>query len=253
MAQNTKIEWCHHTVNLWHGCTKVHAGCDHCYAEKMSKRWGHDIWGNDKPRLEIKSCWDDLIKYQKLAAVAGEIHRVFIGSMMDIFEKPMPLIDNGDEMILDTGCLRSMLFDGITLESFPNLMFLFLTKRPGNINKDIPGSWKETPPPNVMFGTSVSDQKTANKLIPQLLNVKGKHFISIEPQLGSVNIMPFAAGIDWVIQGGESGPHKRPFNIGWAYQIKQQCITKGIPYFFKQIDKVQPIPDDLMIREFPVL
>ena len=27
MAENTKIEWCDHTVNLWHGCAKVHPGC----------------------------------------------------------------------------------------------------------------------------------------------------------------------------------------------------------------------------------
>jgi len=50
MAQNSKIEWTTHTANLWHGCTKVHKGCDNCYAEALAKRWGNDVWGNDKPR-----------------------------------------------------------------------------------------------------------------------------------------------------------------------------------------------------------
>ena len=43
--ENSKIEWCDHTINLWTGCTKVHAGCDHCYAETLSRRWGKDVWG----------------------------------------------------------------------------------------------------------------------------------------------------------------------------------------------------------------
>lgn len=55
MAKNTNIEWTDHTANLWHGCTKVHEGCNNCYAEALSKRYGHDIWGNDKPRKQIKS------------------------------------------------------------------------------------------------------------------------------------------------------------------------------------------------------
>lgn len=228
MAQNSKIEWTDHTANLWHGCTKVHEGCDNCYAEVLSKRWGNDIWGNDKPRKLVISFFKDLDKYQELAKKNGEVHKVFVGSMMDIFEKPMPLVDNkGIEIVnLNTGQLRGMFFKRISENRYPNLMFLLLTKRPSNINKYIPEEWKSTPPSNVMFGTSPVNQETANKLILQL--------------------------IDWVIQGGESGHKKRPFNLDWAYYLKQQCEQTKTPYFFKQIDKVQPIPEDLLIREMPV-
>lgn len=151
MAQNSKIEWTHHTANLWHGCTKVHAGCDNCYAETLSKRWGNDVWGNDKPRKVIKNVFIDLDRYQKLAFTAGEIHRVFVGSMMDIFEKPMPLINSKGDKIndADTGYLRNILFQKIDAGKYNNLMFLLLTKRPSNINKYIPESWKENPPANV--------------------------------------------------------------------------------------------------------
>jgi protein gp37 len=263
MAQNSKIEWTHHTANLWHGCTKVHEGCDNCYAEALAKRFGSDIWGNDKPRKEIKSVWKDLAKYQKLAKEAGEMHRVFVGSMMDIFEKPMPLI--GSDLL--TGIIRSDFFTNIDNGLYPNLIFLLLTKRPSNINKYIPESWKSNPPANVMFGTSPVNQQTFNKLVPQLLEVNGKHFLSIEPQLGPIEFSDVTKrsdalaqlgkkalnGIDWVIQGGESGHHKRPFNLEWAYSMKKQCEAAGVPYFFKQIDKVQPIPEDLMVRQFPQL
>lgn len=263
MAQNSKIEWCDHTINLWWGCVAVHEGCNNCYAETLAKRWGNDIWGNDKPRKEIKAVFSDLDKYQKLAKEANEIHRVFVGSMMDIFEKPMPLIDSkGNTRRYDTAKIRELFFMNIDFGKYPNLMFLLLTKRPSNINKYIPESWKDGAPENVMFGTSPVNQATANKLIIQLAKVKGKRFVSIEPQLDDVDLMqPAIDGdvangrlidwVDWVIQGGESGHHKRPFNLSWAYSMKKDCHFMNVPYFFKQIDKIQQIPTDLQVREFP--
>jgi len=272
MAQNSKIEWCEHTANLWWGCTKVQTigGCQNCYAEALSKRWGNDVWGNDKPRKETKSVWKDLFRYQKLAKEKNEIHKVFVGSMMDIFEEPMPVIDSKGEKVvpktinavdnsvtkewIGTDFLRYRLFLEISNRNYPNLMFLLLTKRPSNINKYIPENWKTNPPENVMFGTSPVNQKTFNDLVGQLMKVKGKKFLSIEPQLDfiSVETLGFGGGgINWIIQGGESGHHKRPFNIEWARSMRDECESLNIPYFFKQIDKVQEVPSDLLIQNFP--
>ena len=254
MAQNSKIEWTHHTANLWHGCTKVHEGCDNWYAETLAKRWGNDVWGNDKPRKIINSVFNELDKFQRIAKEANEMQRVFVGSMMDIFEKPMPLIDSkGIEVTnLNTGEIRDTFFKRISENRYPNLMFLLLTKRPSNINKYIPESWKQTPPENVMFGTSPVNQTTYTTLVRQLLEVNGKKFLSIEPQLDFISIpSDLYKGIDWIIQGGESGHHKRPFNLDWAYSMKQDCKDLNIPFFFKQIDKIKEIPTDLQVRMFP--
>ncbi|MBK7362843.1 MAG: DUF5131 family protein [Micavibrio sp.] len=282
MAENSEIAWTNHTANLWWGCTKVHEGCDNCYAEKLSNRFdnGSSLWGNDAKRRAIKSVWKDLTRYQKLAKSSGEIHKVFVGSMMDIFEKPMPLIDSkGNEVQgMDTGWLRDMLFQHISAGIYPNLMFLLLTKRPSNINKYIPESWKKNPPNNVMFGTSPVSQKTADTLIPQLLRVNGRRFLSVEPQLSEISLSEYLwqpenycedcgtggihlkkpcdnecsfKPINWVIVGGESGFGNRPFNPDWARLIKKECEVARVPFFMKQIDKIQEIPDDLMLREFP--
>lgn len=266
MAQDSKIEWTKHTANLWWGCTEVHAGCDNCYAKALSNRYGSKLWGNDVPRREVKSVWKDLNKYQKLAAAAGETHRVFVGSMMDIFEKPQPVINiNGGLVMsgggaLKTGVIRNLLFDYISSGLFPNLMFLFLTKRPSNINKYIPEEWKTNPPVNVMFGTSPVDQETANKLIPQLMEVKGRKFLSVEPMLGPIDFskVPGFNSLSiinelrkmWVICGGESGPNRRLFDLTWARSLRDQCNTAGVPFFMKQVDKVKEIPEDLLIRQF---
>jgi protein gp37 len=250
MAENSKIEWTHHTANLWWGCAEVHDGCDNCYAKALSHRWGFDIWGNSKRRM-ISSAFKDLDRYQRKAEEACEYHRVFIGSMMDIFEKSMPLL-NPVRHYTETDDLRQELFSRIIAELYPNLFLLFLTKRPTNIPKYIPAGWMLKPEPNIMYGISVSDQKTFDTLVPQLLNIPGKHFISMEPQLGPISLKGHNLDrLDWLIQGGESGPHKRPFDLRWAYSMRKQCEDRGIPYFFKQIDKVHPIPESLQIRQFP--
>lgn len=280
MAENSKIEWTNHTTNLWWGCTEVHDGCDNCYARILSNRYNHDnpLWGNDVPRKERKTWAKDLIKYNKKAEKANEIHRVFIGSMMDIFEKPMPLINyKGEKLEYNTGDVRDVLFKSI-VPFTPNLMYLFLTKRPSNINKYIPESWKSNPPKNVMFGTSPVNQKTADTLIPQLLQVNGKRFLSVEPQLSEISLSEYLwmpkdycsecgtggvhlkkpcdndcgfKPINWVICGGESGHNKRPFDADWARKLKKECYDNRVPFFFKQIDKIQQIPEDLIIKEFP--
>jgi protein gp37 len=265
--KDSKIEWTDHTANLWIGCTEVHAGCDNCYARVLNNRWGHKNWGNDQPRRMVKKVWSDLIKWQKEAAAQSVVKRVFVGSMMDIFEKPMPLIlSDGTIPNMDTDLIRRMLFERISNNHFPNLLFLLLTKRPSNINKYIPESWKLNPPSNVMFGTSPVNQETANILIPQLSQVKGWKFLSVEPQLGEISFLPFqkfnpptSEGFNvftpfhWVIQGGESGHHRRPFDLSWAHSLKKQCEVAHVPYFFKQIDKIKPIPPELLIRQFPII
>ena len=266
MAKFSLIEWCTHTLNLWWGCSEVHEGCFNCYARIWAERWGLKLWGKGSLRRMIMSSFKDVMTFQKEANQAGEIHRVFLGSMMDIFEKPKgifnakgKLLIEGEDEFWNTGQLRDKFFNEI-VPNCPNLMFLLLTKRPSNINKYIPESWKTNPPKNVMFGTSPVNQETAEKLIVQLSKVNGNRFLSIEPQLEKIDLMAKANDgtdrvlldlVDWVINGGESGHHKRPFDTDWARIIRDDCKVKGVPFFMKQVDKIQEIPEDLKIKEFP--
>lgn len=252
MAENSNIEWTDHTVNLWWGCAKVHAGCKNCYAEHLSDvRYKNNLWGEKGKRKRIKSAFRDLAKYQKNAFASGTLQKVFIGSMMDIFEDSKPLMNPENESWLETGNLREYLFECISENHYPNLIFLFLTKRPTNIIHMIPDSWINNTPENVWFGTSVSNQETWKYAESLKLVSNTNLFLSIEPQTGMI-MGANLRGIDWVIQGGESGPKRRPFELEWAHAMKAACEFYIVPYFFKQIDKVRQIPEGLMIREFPV-
>jgi protein gp37 len=269
MAENSKIEWTDHTVNFAIGCEKVSEECTNCYAESLDKRyqWGGGThWGKDKPRyIRAATALKECQRLNAKARESGRIDKVFINSLSDTFE------GRGD---LETA--RTFLFEAIaTCES---LIFQLLTKRPENVRAQVPTVWLEQWPENAWIGTTTGLQKTADKRIPELLKIPAKvRFLSCEPLLGAVEIFKTTclgcgkekctsdcpAGtvttgpgnansrIQWIICGGESGSRKRPMDLAWARSLRDQCASAGVAFFMKQIDKVQPIPDDLMIRQFP--
>jgi len=252
MAENSKIEWCHHTFNSWWGCVKVSAGCEHCYAETFSKRTGHNIWGPAKTterRVFGDKHWAEPLKWNEKATEAGERHRVFCASMADVFEDHPQLVAE-----------RQRLFE--LIDRTPHLDWLLLTKRPENIQRLWPFGWYDDQFtwPNVWIGTSVENQEMANKRIPELLKIPAAvRFLSMEPLLGPVDLgrafpcgyycdpdagggghhdHPFwsrvASPIHWVIVGGESGHNARPMHIDWAASLRDQCQTAGVAFLFKQ-------------------
>jgi protein gp37 len=130
---------------------------------------------------------------------------------------------------------------------------------------------------NLCLGVTVCNQAEADEKIPVLLGIPAEvRFVSIEPMLTWINLEPTGAlgcdckddqhcfgtcnfyrhsfdkrKIDWVICGGETGTHARPMNPDCARSIRDQCKKSGVPFFFKQMSNREPIPQDLMVREFP--
>src|ERR1700690_1736737 len=87
MGEHSDIEWTTHTFNPWWGCARVSPACEHCYAETLSNRFAKNIWGIHADRRFFGAArWGEPSKWNRKAAKAGERHRVFCGSMCDIFE-----------------------------------------------------------------------------------------------------------------------------------------------------------------------
>ncbi len=82
-------------------------------------------------------------------------------------------------------------------------------------------------PSNLWVGTSVTTQKTTSR-VRDLLKVgddKTTRFVSVEPQWESISLSDTLEELDWVIQGGESGTIKHPFDIAWADLLRDECQT----------------------------
>ena len=239
MAENSNISWTTHTFNPWRGCAKISAGCKHCYAEQLvTKRQGLPLWGIGAERkIAAESTWKEPRRWNRLAAQAGERHRVFCSSLADVFEPRADLAD-----------ARRRLFR--LIEETPALDWLLLTKRPESmVQLAVEAGWLSEWPANVWAGTTVENQAMAEERIPHLLRVPAQvRFLSCEPLLEPLNLAytsfngadSFGAmpGISWVIVGGESGPGARPFDLGWARSIRDQCKAAKVSFFFKQTGTV---------------
>lgn len=254
MSENSKIEWTDHTFNPWEGCQKVGPGCDHCYAETRNARFsgGQAVnWGPGAPRRRTSEAnWRKPLAWNaahfEFFAKHRRRQRVFCASLADVFDNEV-----------DPKWRRD-LFDIIELT--PNLDWLLLTKRIGNVVRMLPShDWAARG--NVWLGATIVNQEEADRDIPKLLAVPARvRFLSMEPLLGPVDLsavkftaspgyfgdalqwhhQPYCSrherypAVDWVIVGGESGPGARPMHPDWARSLRDQCKAAGVPFLFKQ-------------------
>lgn len=226
MAENSNIEWTHHTFNPWIGCTKVGPGCDNCYAEVWDARGMQGVgrrWGPHAPRTRTSaSNWRSPIKWNK--AAEGTRHRVFCASLADVFDNHESILP---EWRADLWAL---------IAATPNLDWMLLTKRPGNIGNMLPVPFDfGRLYPNVWLGCTITSREEMLRDAPKLARLDAKvRFWSVEPLLGDIGDVPRDLMPDLVIVGGESGPHARPMHPDWARSLRDQCVAAGVAFFFKQ-------------------
>ncbi len=222
MAANSKIAWTDSTFNPWIGCTKVGPGCDNCYAEALNKRFGHNNWGSGVARRRTGAAnWKGPRRWDREAVASGIRRKVFCASMADVFDNEVP------------PTWRADLFD--LIRETPNLDWIILTKRIGNVAGMLPADWGDGYP-NVWLLITVVNQDEADRDIPKLLETPAAVWgLSIEPQLEGFYIgLGDVATLDWIITGAESGPNARPYNEDWARDLRDWCQKTGTAFFYKQ-------------------
>lgn len=261
MGETTRIEWTHRpgtiggTWNSWQGCIKKSPGCDNCYMYRDKRRYGQ------KPDVVVRSSphtFNAPLRYK-------EPHTLFTCSWSDFFNK------EADDW-------RTAAWD--IIRRTPQHTYLVLTKLPHRIKECIPADWG-TGWLNVWLGVSAENQQWADIRIPKLLAVPAVvHFVSAEPLLGPINLQEYLprtakrgcfhpwpgcncesyriSGVDWIIVGGESGPHARPMHPDWARSLRDQCLSAGAAFFFKQWGEYVPVltsgsddPDGRTVHALP--
>jgi protein gp37 len=207
----SKIEWTEQTWNPVTGCTKVSAGCKHCYAERMAGRlqaMGQPNYRNGFKLTTHEHMLDIPLKRKKPTMY-------FVCSMSDLFHPDVP------------GEFIARVFDA--MRSTPQHTYQVLTKRAARMATLAPKlDW----PGNVWAGVSMEAQHVFDRASCLRTVPAPVRFLSCEPLLGPLNLN--LSGIHWVIVGGESGPHARPMNPDWVRGVRDQCVAADVPFFFKQ-------------------
>lgn len=319
MGDKSAIEWTDATWNPISGCSKVSPGCQHCYAEQLSHRFG---W-TGKPWTVGNAIENVVLHHERLDKPLHwkKPRKIFVNSMSDLFHEQVP-----DEFI-------AKIFN--IMANAPWHTFQILTKRPrrmlqwfdsvkrwdhedGSVfhlgNDDIVVGYREWPLKNVWIGVSVEDQQRADERIPLLLQTPAAvRFLSCEPLLGEVDLSlwmswegehcqscgrgysdvywvddevwrsvvdstgaglrcpdcftaeaaaigitvdvrrsTYRSGLDWIVVGGESGHGARPMQEEWAISLRDQCVSEGIPYFFKQWGEFHPTSEHLDGERFMI-
>lgn len=220
MGTETGIAWTDHTFNLAWGCTKVSPGCAHCYAEDLSTRYGHGVWGPNKARRAFgPKHWAEPIAWNRAAAKAKRRGKVLCSSMCDIFEDHRTIADELEKL-------------WPLIRETPWLDWQLLTKRAERIAECLPADWGGGYP-NVWLGVSIETREYEWR-VQLLRRVPARvRFVSYEPALGPLAGIDLTR-IDWLIYGGESGAEFRRDEEQWARDIREQCRRDGVAFFFKQ-------------------
>lgn len=248
----TKIEWCTDVWNPVRGCTKISPGCAHCYAETFSERFRGV---KDHP---YEQGFDLRLVPEKLTVPLKwkRPRMIFVNSMSDLFHEDVPdsyidkvfavmkLCPQHTFQILTkrSDRMRAYVTDGIR-NGRGEHTDMYITRAIYEIAEGrgctsefldsvvgVDNGW----PKNAWAGTSVENKKHGLPRIEHLRQTPAAvRFLSIEPLLEDLGVIDLT-GIGWVIVGGESGHGARPMEADWATSIRDQCVSAGVPFFFKQ-------------------
>lgn len=212
MANRSDIEWTESTWNPLTGCTKISPGCKHCYAERMARRlkaMGQPNYANGFKLTMHEHLLERPLEWKRP-------QMIFVSSMSDLFHEGVPLD------------FFQKVFDVMRHASWHT--FQVLTKRSKHLlDLSQVVDW----PINVWMGVSVENSNYTFRIDHLRQTDAHIKFLSLEPLLGPLPDLDLH-DIDWVIVGGESGPGARPIREEWVIDIRDQCLTSNVPFFFKQ-------------------
>ena len=207
--------------NLWHGCTKVSPGCQHCYMFRRDESVGKD------PTVVHKTK-DFNLPVRKLRS----------GSHKGNYNIP-----SGSHFFT---CFSSDFFhneaDGWRDEAWEMMRtrsdctFFMITKRPERIEGHLPADWKNGWE-HVTIAITCENQKMLDERLPLYLSLPLAHrAIMIEPMLSAIDMNAYmdGNGIESVSVGGESGPGARACDFEWVLNVRKQCREHGIHFHYHQ-------------------
>lgn len=222
MADGSAIEWTDATWNPVTGCTKITRGCDNCYAARFSERF------RGVPGHPFSTGFDLTLRPERLDQPLRwrRPRMIFVNSVSDLFHKQV------------TRAFIDQVFE--TMEAANWHTFQLLTKRSSLMRDYLRARYRgKKGPTHIWCGVSVEDAQATPRIKHLCASPAGVRFLSIEPLIGAIGSVDLR-GIDWVIAGGESGPGARPLHLEWVREIRDQCLSQNVAFFFKQWGGLRP-------------
>ena len=214
--------------NLWHGCTRVSAGCRHCYMYRRD-----ESIGKDPSVVQMTENFDLPVRVLKSGKNKG-LYKVPRGSHIwtcfssDFFH---PDADEWRDEAWEMMHERS------------DCSFFMITKRPERIAGHLPDCWEEDRD-HITIAVTCENQEMIDKRLPEYLSLPlAQHSVMIEPMLSAVDLRPYIEGyrasdgspiITHVSVGGESGPGARICDYSWVESVHEQCTESGISFYYHQ-------------------
>lgn len=200
-----KSEGGNRTATQGFACIKIDLECGHCYAASVNKLFGTglDFTRENLDRVEFYvdqrefKKWRNLQRKITASLDVTERPRIFIGDMLDLC-LGSPEDDDRDGMPLALKCEgREDPQPGIPykwlwyiikeIESCPDIDFLLLTKRPKRLRLFY--KWMDTRlPANLHIGVTCGHQGAIHRVETLISIPAAKHWISVEPMLGPLNL-----------------------------------------------------------------
>ena len=219
------------------GCSPASGrGCDNCWAKAMARRLAANPSISDADRACYQIAVDHWNGDGMPAFFPDRLHEpsrrkkpavIGVGFMSDLWHPRVP------------SSVRMKILGEIA--SCPHHRFVVTTKRSSEIGLNA----DEVIPANLLVGVSVSGGPDLWRVDELCENTRDTvlRWISLEPQVNDVVALNLT-GIDWVVQGCESGPGRRPFDIQWAQSVRDQCVRSGVWYYLKQM----PVNGKVMVH-----
>jgi len=229
VTDRTGIEWTDATWNPVTGCTRVSAGCDHCYAAALAEKRLRHLYLPRPPIVDTSAnradpfavrLWPERL-HQPIRWTDPRM--IFVNSMSDLFHADVP-----EEFVIEVFEIM------LTADQH---VYQVLTKRPARAaafwQRNRAAFGLTAIPAHIWIGSSVESQNVVYR-VRHLRSVDANvRFLSCEPLLGPLDQLDLK-GIHWVIGGGESGPSARPVDPSWALGLRDLCVRSGVPFFWKQ-------------------